>query len=94
MVGYVTLEDLAFLSKTALDTPLRTRWSYSHHLSSARSEPVMIVIEKMIEGNEDHCFVVDAEGKLTGIISTIDVTHLLDAVLHAALRLGLPLQDP
>ena len=37
----------------------------------------MRVIEEMIEKKEDHCFVVDAEGRLTGIISTIDVTRLL-----------------
>ncbi len=35
------------------------------------------VIEEMIGREEDHCFVVDAEGRLTGIISTIDVTRLL-----------------
>jgi CBS domain-containing protein len=35
------------------------------------------VIEEMIERKEDHCFVVDGDKKLTGIISTIDVTRLL-----------------
>lgn len=76
VIGYVTLEDLAFLSKTVLDTSLRIT-VLQPPLTFPENEPVLIVIEKMIEGNEDHCFVVDAEGKLMGIISTIDMTHLL-----------------
>jgi CBS domain-containing protein len=76
VVGYVTLEGLAFLSKTALDDPLNTV-ELQPPLVFVEDEPVMKMIEKMIEGKEDHCFIVDGEEKLTGIISTIDVTHLL-----------------
>jgi CIC family chloride channel protein len=76
VIGYATLEDLAFLSKTALDTPLRTS-DLQPPLIFPEGTPVMKVIEEMIEKAEDHCFVVDGEGKLTGIISTIDVTRLL-----------------
>jgi CIC family chloride channel protein len=76
VLGYSTLEDLAFLSKTALDMPLRSA-DLQPPLIFAGGTPVMNVIEEMIERKEDHCFVVDGEGKLTGIISTIDVTRLL-----------------
>ena len=76
VVGYATLEDLAFLSKTTLDTPLRDT-ELQPPLIFHESTPVMRVIEEMIEKEEDHCFVVDGEGRLTGIISTIDVTRLL-----------------
>ena len=76
VIGYVTLEDLAFLSKTMLDTPLSTVELRSP-MVFREGERVMKVIEEMIEREEDHCFVVDGEGKLTGIISTIDVTRLL-----------------
>ncbi|MCX6655734.1 MAG: CBS domain-containing protein, partial [Candidatus Bathyarchaeota archaeon] len=76
VVGYATLEDLAFLSKTALDKPLSLA-ELQLPLVFGEGEPVIKVIEKMIEGEEDHCFIVDGEGRLTGIISTIDVTRLL-----------------
>jgi len=76
VIGYATLEGLAFLSKTALDNPLSTL-ELQPPLVFVEGEPVMNVIEKMIEGQEDHCFIVDGGGKLTGIISTIDVTRLL-----------------
>ena len=76
VVGYVTLEDLALLSKTVLDTPLSTVGLQPPLIFPERAL-VMRVIEEMIEKAEDHCFVVDGEGKLTGIISTIDVTRLL-----------------
>jgi CIC family chloride channel protein len=76
VVGYVTLEDLAFLSKTMLDTPLSTVELRSP-MVFREGEPVMKVIEEMIEREEDHCFIINVEGKLTGIISTIDMTRLL-----------------
>ncbi len=76
VVGYVTLEDLAFLSKGKLDTPLNNV-ELRAPLVFREREHVMKVIEEMIEREEDHCFVVDGEGKLTGIISTIDMTRLL-----------------
>jgi CIC family chloride channel protein len=76
VVGYATLEGLAFLSKTALDDPLNTV-ELQPPLVFREDEPVMNMIEKMIEGKEDHCFIVDGEGRLTGIVSTIDVTHLM-----------------
>ena len=76
VVGYVTLENLALLSKTVLDTPLSTVGLQPPLIFPERAL-VMRVIEEMIEKAEDHCFVVDGEGKLIGIISTIDVTRLL-----------------
>ncbi len=76
VVGYVTLEDLAFLSKTALDHPLSSA-ELRVPLVFGEGERIMRVIEEMIGREEDHCFVVDGEGRLTGIISTIDVTRLL-----------------
>jgi CIC family chloride channel protein len=76
LVGYVTLEDLAFLSKTALDMPLSTV-ELQTPLSFGERVPIFDVIGEMVEKEEDHCFVVDAEGRLTGIISGIDVTRLL-----------------
>jgi CIC family chloride channel protein len=76
VIGYATLEDLAFLSKTVLDTPLRSA-DLQPPLIFPENTPVMKVIEEMIEKEEDHCFVVDRDGKLIGIISTIDVTRLL-----------------
>jgi CIC family chloride channel protein len=76
IIGYSTLEDLAFLSKTALDTPLKSA-DLQPPLTFPEATPVMKVIEEMIEKEEDHCFIIDGEGKLTGIISTIDVTRLL-----------------
>lgn len=76
VIGYSTLEDLALLSKTALDTPLKTA-DLQPPMIFPEATPVMKVIEEMIEKEEDHCFVVDGDGKLTGIISTIDVTRLL-----------------
>ena len=76
IIGYATLEDLAFLSKTALDKPLSLAELQSP-LVFGEDEPIMTVIEKMIKGEEDHCFIVDGEGRLTGIISTIDMTRLL-----------------
>ena len=76
VVGYVTLEDLAFLSKTMLDTPLSTAELHPP-IEFHEGELVMRVIDEMIERDEDHCFVVDGDGKLTGIISAIDVTRLL-----------------
>ncbi|MFA5868576.1 MAG: CBS domain-containing protein, partial [Candidatus Bathyarchaeia archaeon] len=76
VIGYVTLEDLAFLSKTALDHPLSAA-ELRVPLVFGEGERIMRVIEEMIGREEDHCFVVDGEGRLTGIISTIDVTRLL-----------------
>ena len=76
VTGYVTLEDLAFLSKTALDNPLSTA-ELRPPLVFPEDTPVMRVVEEMIEKEEDHCFIVDGEGKLAGIISTIDVARLL-----------------
>ncbi len=76
VLGFVTLEDLAFVSKTALDAPLKSV-ELQPPMVFAEGEPIIRVMERMVEAKEDHCFVVDAEGKLTGIISTIDVTRLL-----------------
>jgi CIC family chloride channel protein len=76
VVGYVTLEDLAFLTKTVLDKPLSTA-ELRTPLTFGEGERVVNVMEKMIVKEVDHCFIVDAEGRLTGIISTIDVTRLL-----------------
>jgi CBS domain containing-hemolysin-like protein len=76
VIGYATLEDLAFLSKTALDTPLKAA-DLQPPLIFQEVTPIMRVIEEKIAKEEDHCFVVDYGGKLTGIISTIDVTRLM-----------------
>jgi CIC family chloride channel protein len=76
MVGYVTLESLAFLSKTALDKPLNTA-ELRNPLVYEEEALIMGVIGEMVEKKEDHCFIVDAEGHLTGIISGIDATRLL-----------------
>ena len=72
----MTLESLAFLSKTALDKPLNTA-ELRNPLVYDEETLIMGVIGEMVEKKEDHCFVVDAEGHLTGIISGIDVTRLL-----------------
>ncbi len=76
VIGYATLEGLAFLSKTALDSPLNSA-DLQPPLIFGETTPVMKVIEEMIAKEEDHCFVVDGDGRLTGIISTIDVTRLM-----------------
>ncbi len=76
VIGYVTLEDLAFLSKTALDNQLSAAELRSP-LVFYEDEHVMRVIEEMIKREEDHCFIVDKEGRLSGIVSTIDLTRLL-----------------
>jgi len=76
VLGYVTLEGLAFLSKSVLDKQLAVA-EIKPPLVFVENEPVVHVIEEMVRTEEDHCFLVDGEGRLTGIISTIDVTRLL-----------------
>ncbi len=76
VLGYVTLEGLAFLSKAVLDKQLSVA-EIRPPLVFAEDDPVIHVIEEMVRTEEDHCFLIDGEGKLTGIISTIDVTRLL-----------------
>jgi CBS domain-containing protein len=76
LLGYVTLEDLASLSKTALASPLHSTGLHSP-LTFKEDESVVKVIEDMIEGKVDHAFVTDEESKLRGIISGIDVVRLL-----------------
>ena len=76
LLGYVTLEDLASLSKTALASPLHSTGLHSP-LTFKEDENVVKVIEDMIEGKVDHAFVTDEENRLRGIISGIDVVRLL-----------------
>ena len=76
LLGYVTLEDLTFLSRTVLDTKLNEA-GLQTPLVFREGDPVTRVIEEMIDREEDHCFVVGERGELTGIISTIDLARLL-----------------
>jgi CBS domain-containing protein len=76
LLGYVTLEDLTFLSRTVLDTRLEEA-GLQTPLVFREGDPVTRVIEEMIDREEDHCFVVGDRGELTGIISTIDLARLL-----------------
>jgi len=76
VLGYTSLEELAFLTKTSLDNPL---WAIKlkKPLLFAESMPIMKVIEVMIEEEEDHCYIIDENEHLTGVISTIDTVRLL-----------------
>jgi CIC family chloride channel protein len=76
VLGYVTLENLALLSKTTLDIYLKDIELQNASIFKENS-PIMQIIEDMINHEESHCFIVDDMGRLTGIISTIDVTRLL-----------------
>jgi CIC family chloride channel protein len=74
--GYVSLEELAFLTKTSLGTPLGETELHEPLLFKERTT-VMTVIEDMIQTEEDHCYVVDEKERLVGVISTIDAVRLL-----------------
>jgi CIC family chloride channel protein len=76
ILGYVSLEDLALLTKTSLDQPLHES-ELKQPLLFKETTPVMKVIEEMITKEEDHCYVIDEKNRLSGVISTIDATRLL-----------------
>ena len=76
LVGYVTLEELASVSKTALDRPLHTAGIHAP-LAFKEDYPVKRIIEEMINREADHAFVVDDRDVLRGIISGIDLVRLL-----------------
>jgi predicted transcriptional regulator len=76
VLGNVSLEDLAFLTKTSLDQPLHES-ELKQSLLFNETTPVMKVIEAMISKEQDHCYLIDDKNRLSGVISTIDATRLL-----------------
>lgn len=74
--GYTTLEDLSALPASAYDRPLYTL-AIKKGLTFAEETRLEVVIRTMIEGNEDHAFVIDRAGRLMGVVANIDLIRML-----------------
>lgn len=80
ILGYVALEDLLGLpeekwelriDQTLLRVPLLVK----------KEDSLGILVSKMIEGGTDHAFVVDDDGKLVGVVATVDILRWLVEVV-------------
>lgn len=82
LVGYVRLEDLTLVAEDRSREPVSIA-TVRTPLAFSPDTPVAEVVERMLETNEDHAFVVDEEGRLLGVVADIDlVRHLLHYVHH------------
>jgi CIC family chloride channel protein len=82
ITGYVKLEDLTLVAEDRAKEPV-TVATVRTPLTFSPETRVKEVVERMLENNEDHAFVVDEDGRLLGVIADIDlVRHLLHYIHH------------
>lgn len=76
LLGYVNLEELAGLPKKALELRLDVIGLH-RPLTLYADEKLVLAIEKMVEKEADHAFVVDERDNLIGVVSSIDIVRIL-----------------
>ncbi|MGA1974565.1 MAG: chloride channel protein [Conexivisphaerales archaeon] len=76
LTGYVNLEDLLAAPKVKLKRPV-TELYMSIPVTVSPDDALPGIVSKIFEKEVDHIFVVDAEGKLHGVIAVIDIAKKL-----------------
>ena len=76
LIGQLALEDIAWLRGRQLEAPVSTA-TIRRPLTAREEESLRSILERMLSTGVHHVYIIDDEGRLTGVISTIDIMRAL-----------------